>query len=115
DPNCADAHYGLLKIYDARGSIEQRNHKLPTVCRLKIAAGEAAEVSDLIQEWTEVDPDNSEARFACAELLFAQGDAESAVMEFMGGGDACEGKGDLDAALHAYQRASDISTEHNVD
>ncbi len=115
DPNSAEAHHGLLKIYEMRGAREQRSHKLPTVCRLKIAAGKAADIGDLIQEWSELDPDNSEARFACAELLYAQGDAESAVMEFMGGGDACEGKGELDAALHAYQRAATISAEHNID
>ncbi len=115
DPQCSDAHHGLLKIFEGRGETEARAEKLVTVCRLKIAEGRAAEVPDLIQEWTELDPDSPEARFACAELLYANGDAESAVMEFMGGGDACEGANDLEAALHAYQRAATISRENHID
>ena len=115
DADSADAHHGLMKIYESRGDTSARAEKLVTVCRLKIADGQAADIPELIQEWSELDSDSPEARFACAELLYANGDAESAVMEFMGGGDACEGTGDLEAAVHAYRRAATISADKNID
>lgn len=115
DPENAEAHHGLLKIYEARGNTEGRAIELVQVCRLKIAAGKAAEIADLIQEWSESDSDSPDARFAFAELLVAKGDAESAVMELMGGGDACEAQGEMDAAIHAYKRAAAISAENQID
>jgi len=115
DPSCVEAHMGLMKIFGDRGAADQRNNKLVTICRLKVVAGEAGDIPELIQEWSELDPDSPDARFACAELLYANGDAEAAVMEFMGGGDACEGRDDLEAALHAYRRAAAISAEHKID
>lgn len=115
DPQNPEAHHGLLKIYDGRGASDQRAVKLVEVCRLKIAAGRAMDVADLIQEWSESDADSPDARFAFAELLVARGEAEAAVMELMGGGDACEGVGELDAAIHAYKRAASISQENQID
>lgn len=114
-PQNVSAHLGLLKIYQERGLEEQRRNKLATVCRLKIAAGQAADIPELIQEWSELESDSPDARFACAELLHSRGDTESAIMEFMGAGDACEGTGDLEAALHVYRRAADLSIEHQID
>lgn len=115
DPANPEAHHGLFKTYESRGDTERRAEKLVEVCRLKIAAGRAADVPDLIQEWSESDADSPDARFAFAELLVARGEAESAVMELMGGGDACEGVGALDAAIHAYKRAAAISQENQID
>lgn len=115
DPHCADARLGLMKIAEARGDEATRRREMVEGCRLKIAAGEAADVADLIREWAETDVDSPEARLACAELLFTEGDAEGAVMEYMGAGDACEGRAELDAALTAYQRADTISREQNID
>lgn len=115
DPDNPEGHHGLLKVYEARGETEKRADKLIEVCRLKIAAGRAGDIPELIQEWTEVDSDSPDARFAFAELLVAEGDAEAAVIELMGGGDACEGRGELEAAIHAYKRAAAISVEKQID
>src|SRR5690606_38102582 len=65
--------------------------------------------------WSESDAESPDARFAFAELLVARGEAEAAVMELMGGGDACGGVGELDAAIHAYKRAASISQENQID
>lgn len=105
----------LLDIYTRQENAVKRTEILARLVRSKIDSGNHLEVAEEIRAWAEAAPEDVETHMALADLTLTEGDAESAVMEYMAAADALESAERYDDAVKAYNRVEQVSRDHQLD